>query len=203
MASNNFQEKINYWLSENGFENGFKDQDLQKPLIVAGAIILGSFFWADSSSTKVAAYKTQLLEEKDRGKVISDYMAVNEARTLFMEKASLPASADPREWVQTNISSLASEAGLEVVSSDPGGEKAPSADISVSYWKFVFKGTYHALGSFIYKVESHQPAIGISEIDFARSKEFDAERGAPMEIRAVLFVVQQKISVNAAGGIQK
>lgn len=189
---------IQYWLYENGFESGLAEKSLQKPLGVCATGIIAGLLWFNSNSGTVASYRRQLLEEKDRGKIVANFVAVSSERKALRENATLPSDADPKEWIQGTVSALAVGAGLEVVASESAGTRALSGGLEAWEWTFTFRGGYHSLGSFLATIENSSPAIGVSQLEFARSSVFDADRGMILEIKAMLFALQVK-----QGGIIK
>lgn len=185
-------QDIRNWLYENGFEKGFAEQALQKPLLACAAGIVGGVLWFNSSSGAAASYRSQLLGEKDRGKIVADFIAVSSEWKAVRESAALPPDADPKEWIQGTVSAMTVESGLEVLTSESAGTRALSSGLEAWEWAFTFRGGFHALGSFLASVENSKPGIGISHLEFVRSSAFDLDRGMILDIKVTLFALQTK-----------
>ena len=183
--------QVRGWLLEHGFEKGLADKSLQKPLVIGVLVIVASLLWRSAASERLASLRVQMAAEKDRGKVISDYREAMAILDSLAAEVGLAPEADPREWIQSETTSLATAHSLDVVSSELKGEKPLSSEISILEWNFVFRGTYYALGAFMASIENHKPVIGVSDLDFTRAGLLPG-RGALLEIRTTLYVVYPK-----------
>ena len=181
-------ETLKNWFYEHGFEQGLKDKDLQKPLAVFAALLVGSYIWISMSNRTIKTAQNQVVEEQSRTKLIEDYNMALQRWDALGKDLFVPKGLDSREWIQKQVTSFAADAGVEVIALEPGNPQA-AGSLTSEQSKLTVQGRYHKIGNFIAKIESHKPFIGISSFQFTKGS--NANAGNVLSVTLSLFVVKE------------
>lgn len=187
-------KRIQAWLLNNDFEEGFKDRALRQPLIVAGTAALLGILWIRASSMQMAAARVEVKNEQQRQKAVDNYQNINMGWQAFAKEHLLRPGMNSQEWLNEAISSFAGAAGIELVSFIQD-KRVREANYFLSQpAQFTLRGNYQALGNFIAQVENAKPFIGISQLRFTRAPDVDPALGkARLEIELKVFTLQERI----------
>ncbi len=138
-----------------------------KNVILNIALILAAFIVAFNIYGKKAVELRSLKEKKEmelkKNKVVEDISQLegklNKYKELFSKK-------DPTV-IMNNISDIAGSAGIKINSIKPIGEKKEGSYIEIPFELIINARSFHVLGEFISKIESHNDLFTVEMANIA------------------------------------
>lgn len=156
------------WLGSSGFEQGWKDKDLVAPVAVAVALLLAGFWFGAKASARRQAALARIGIMETAAQSMEQYRSLTALWAAIKQNDLLSAGKDPTDWIQVQISSYAKSENMEVVSFSPGGSQSLGS-LKWQHGSFQIRGSYHAIGRFIARVEDSKPFLGLSSFSLSRN----------------------------------